>query len=434
MATARKPRAKKAPKPKAAKAVSPLLDPTAVLAGQPLQRAATQVTDLQYRPQLHALDTQSANTRTQYGAVASKASDYYKGLAAEEAKAVARQQALGDWLKNSQAGVGTATQGAFQGMSDAEHQRQEQDASVRGAGLGGGSSSDVAGTIAATQGRAATLQQGAANAGVEQAGGWAGLLNAISAAHALRGTEQQGQISNRELNDLGSIATKRADLEGERGGALTKNLLDLRQQGFTNLATIQGLDLNRNKLAADVSQAATADATANRRISSAAAANRANRTSRENIADAQITSRESVASANRTAAADKQAAKDAAAERKRVQGVRTAAGKAWAPFETAQGLISSGGRVNVQANGQQTYDKAGNPVTRPASTQETIGALRAQKVPEWAIQAAVSIRHHGFITPEVVDLIHRSAPDVRIPTKYRKPTGGKLAKRPDYQH
>lgn len=431
MATARKPRAKAAPQPRAA-AVSPLLDPTAVLAGQPLQRAASQVTDLQYRPQLHALDTQASNTRTQFGAVGAKANDYYKGLAAEEAKAVARQQALGDWLKTSQAGVGAATQGAFQGMTDAEHQRQQQDASVRGAGLGGGR--DVAGTIVATQGRAATLQQGAANAGVEAAGGWAGLLNAISAAHALRGTEQQGQISNRELNTLGSIADKRASLEGERGNALTKNLLDLRQQGFTNLATTQGLNLDQSKLAATVQDSIRSNQTAQQRIDSANANNAADRTSREGIATANRTAANDRAAAGRTAAQQKQDAKDAAAEQKRVQGVRTAAGKAWAPFETAQGLINSGGRVNVQSNGTQTYDKAGNPVTRAATTQETIGALRAQKVPEWAIQAAVSIRHHGFITPEVIDLIHRSAPDVRIPTQYRKPTGGKLARRPGYQH
>jgi hypothetical protein len=43
------------------------------------------------------------------------------------------------------------------------------------------------------------------------------------------------------------------------------------------------------------------------------------------------------------------------------------------------------------------------------------------KYPEWAIQATLSIRHHGFVIPSVRRMIAQAAPTVQIPQQYLTP-------------
>jgi hypothetical protein len=52
---------------------------------------------------------------------------------------------------------------------------------------------------------------------------------------------------------------------------------------------------------------------------------------------------------------------------------------------------------------------------------ETVAQLRHLKYPEWAIQATLSIRHHGFVIPSVRRMIAQAAPTVQIPQQYLTP-------------
>jgi hypothetical protein len=85
-------------------------------------------------------------------------------------------------------------------------------------------------------------------------------------------------------------------------------------------------------------------------------------------------------------------------------------------FDRALGIANAPNRVPV---GDPKLGK-----TAPASTEQTKAAMRKAGTPEWAVQAAISIRHHGFIIPSVWNMMKRSAPEVlsSIPKRYRPST------------
>jgi hypothetical protein len=94
-----------------------------------------------------------------------------------------------------------------------------------------------------------------------------------------------------------------------------------------------------------------------------------------------------------------------------------AASTASSAFDRALGIANAPNRVPVvdPATGKKTGK------TIPASTEQTKAAMRKAGTPEWAVQAAISIRHHGFIIPSVWNMMKRSAPQVlsSIPARYR---------------
>jgi hypothetical protein len=93
-----------------------------------------------------------------------------------------------------------------------------------------------------------------------------------------------------------------------------------------------------------------------------------------------------------------------------------AASTASSQFDRALGIANAPNRVPV---GDPKLGK-----TAPASTEQTKAAMRKAGTPEWAVQAAISIRHHGFIIPSVWAMMKRSAPQVlsSIPKRYRPGT------------
>src|SRR4051794_9610364 len=122
----------------------PLYNPGAGLAGQQLYAAAKQVTDAALNPKVDALNRQITSATTQGTALAQRGGDYYRQLAQDAMSHVASQKALSDMLNAQTAQVGQQGQAAFGQMGADEQQRQGQDAALRGAGLGGDSSAQVA--------------------------------------------------------------------------------------------------------------------------------------------------------------------------------------------------------------------------------------------------------------------------------------------------
>jgi hypothetical protein len=262
---------------------NPLYRPSATLSGHDLVTAANRLAGTELDPQIASVGREADTAKAQSGALISRAGGYYRQLAEREAGNVAKQQALGDLLSKQLASIGTTTRADYDKQSQGETQRRSSEAAVRG---DRGTSSQVDAELAALRGRSDTLQQGAESAAAAQTANYTGLQGAMSSAMALRGQEETGRLSTREQNTLAELAAKKADLEGQRGGLTTKHLLDLRQSGFENAATMQGLGLKAADIEATVAKASGDRSVARERIRSAASTNAANRSSREKVAAA----------------------------------------------------------------------------------------------------------------------------------------------------
>jgi hypothetical protein len=163
-------RGKRSSKPKLTRAqrtiraenANPLYNPSVQLGGHALISSARQLADLELASQVGALDRQLKSTTTQGTALAQRGGDYYRQLVEHEMKGLATQQALSSMLNTATGNVGVQSQAAYSQMANDEAQRAQQDAAVRGAGLGGGGYQQVSGEIANQQGFAnLTQQQGA---------------------------------------------------------------------------------------------------------------------------------------------------------------------------------------------------------------------------------------------------------------------------------
>jgi hypothetical protein len=420
-----------------------LYDPTVQLSGHALVQAARDLASEQITPKVDALTHQLGSITTQGSALAARSGDYYRQLAHDELGKVAQQKALAGMLSQQTANVGAQTQQAFNQMSAQEQQRQASDTTLRGAGLGG-DVSQVPAEIQAQQGAAATLQQAAGNQAASQGAEWSSLANAMAQSRQLRGGEVQGQLLNRVGNQQQQVRQNIADTESQRGGLETEQLTKLRQQGFENLVTQQGLGIKQQDLQAQlagIDQRATAATGKLKLDTTKFKADQAYK-------NAQIDIKRGVDPVTGKPLRKGVSAADALNQWKldyaRKHGhlpstgggaggltpaQQAAAGKAWSRVQDALGLAGSA-KITVDAKGNPTSDPAAATGKRPATMNETVAQLRHLNYPEWAIQATLSIRHHGFVIPSVRRMIAQAAPNVQIPKQYLTPPRGRKPRRP----
>jgi hypothetical protein len=440
MATKPKPKAKAKPKPKAKP--NPLYQPTTVLSGSALKSAATQTVNAELNPQIAALNTQRRQGAAQADATVGRADDYYRQIAAREAQQMADVQGLGANLRAETQGAGMRSAAALIGTDQQVAAAQARDAQLRGGQAMLGTS--VADTAAASQRNASTqamLQSAGERTAASQAANFEGLAALSSQARQARGGELHSQLINRGLNNDKRLSDAITALEATRGAKTTDQLLKLRQQQFENRALLKGLGIK----AADVQ--ATANAAAQRSADAAAARKEAarqkslDRAQQKALAEATLKVRagyDPVTGKKRKKGQSPAAALDqwkldyarkhgrlpstsapagqkpmTAAEKRARQ---KAASTASSAFDRALGIANAPNRVPV---GDPKLGK-----TAPASTEQTKAAMRKAGTPEWAVQAAISIRHHGFIIPSVWNMMKRSAPEVlsSIPKRYRPST------------
>jgi hypothetical protein len=451
--TSVKPKAK--PKPPAKP--NPLYQPTQVLSGTALRNAANQIADADLNPQIAALNKQSKTSATQGVGLMNRADAYYRQLAAREQQNVAAQSALGARLTQDTRQVGGEAGAAYTALLDRVNAAQSQDAALRGPGLGGDSNQSIQDQLATTQRITGAQQAAGERAAVAQGADWASLTNAMSGATGMRGAELQNQLVNRTLNNQDKLSAQVAALEATRGGQRMKSLTGLRQQQFENQTILSGLGIKQADLqvqAQGITQRAK-DAAASRtsaekraRISANAALKRAQIAARSanRRASAQIRAQErmlgrrlstqeknSIRQTNTSAAnarlqaATSQANNVRSNQTSQANNVRSNQAKQRAATKKAQanaakqvGVIQNTlGLMSPTTARKQILDKNGKPTgaTRPASQAETVQFLRGKKTPEWAIQAGLSIRHHGFIIPSVQRQMR--AAGVVVPKQYR---------------
>lgn len=373
---------------------NPLYNPTQPLSGYNLRRAAGQLTDLQFGPQRSALDREQATATQQGGALQRNASDYYRQVATQEAAAVARQQALGGQTNAQLKQIGADTQAQIGQSSALENQTQARDAALRGGGLAGGGDTALADQLAARRAGAAQSAGTFRSAGALQGGNYQGLANSAAMSTAARGGEVQGQLANRLASTLGDIRSRRSALESSRGDALTKQITDLRTAGFDQIATMEGLGIKRDTLAATVADQRGRRAIARGQLHESSRHNRA----MERLG--QINSQ--LAKGN----LDERTRHNLETEKQGVQKIVDAENKAG---RGGKGSLTSSqrsrsrntfdkavGRVNLIGSGK---DKTGrpNPPFSAKRANSYVNGLKAQGIPDLIARAAVSQRLHGFV-------------------------------------
>ena len=241
---------------------NPLYDPNAPLTGRTLLGSARTLAGLEIDPTVKALEREGKSATTQGTALIKHAGDYYRQLAEADEGTVNRQQALSMMLNAGVNGVGDQMQANLAAIGDKEGARAAQDAELRGSL---GADGRVSEQIAFDRATGAMLDQQARTSALRQGGDWEALARAAAQARGMRGGELSGQLTNRLANTQGDIREKITDEEAKRGPLTTKNLLELRQQGFENMAIAKEfglkegeLELAGAKVKADASEAAAA--------------------------------------------------------------------------------------------------------------------------------------------------------------------------------
>jgi hypothetical protein len=234
---------------KQAKLDSTLYDPAKVLAGADLRNTVNSLADLQVNPVLSDLDRQAGDVQRQSDSVTANARAYYAQLAQ-------RQQALADQAKTTEAasnaqvsGIGQAAQQAQAALAAANQQRMTQDQAVRG-DIATTTADQLAKTYAdraagiGTRTEADQTAQAVKNA----AGSQAAIGQAMAAGQ--QGGEAITGLTNQFARTLGDISGKKTDTLASRGGLVADLTQKLRQQGYDNLITREGLNIKQSDLEA----------------------------------------------------------------------------------------------------------------------------------------------------------------------------------------
>lgn len=224
----------------------PLLQPMQQLQGQTLEKAAHQITNLQYKPQLNAIDRASSTAAAQGAAQSDRLTGYYRQLATEAQQGIARTAAIG---QRATTGVQTAGREEQQALDSADQMvsgQEQTDAAVRGTGLQFGDRARE--ELAAAKAQAAQRTGTNEVTTTQYSQNFQDIGNAMAGATALRGGEAQTQLANVLANQQAGYRGQRQDLQSQKGNAYTKNLLDLRNTSFENQAVIQGLLGDQQKL------------------------------------------------------------------------------------------------------------------------------------------------------------------------------------------
>jgi hypothetical protein len=259
--------------PRARTQIAPIYDPTRMLAGRSLKRAANALTNLEIRPQVSALARSIAATQRQGRATEDLTAGYFRDLGVQAQQSLAAQQGVSDRLNSTLQGIGDQTQ---QQIGAAGQTAQAQLAPLQQSGLDGGSFAQLAREIMAQQGLAATNSQTSRTFGAQQGANFEGLTANQMGTGTLRGQERLGQIANATLLGTQEARGRQADLLASRGATFTKNLGALRdsERNYDLAVNTLGLNTQKAQLDAATNAARLKQSGLDRQARAAAAADR----------------------------------------------------------------------------------------------------------------------------------------------------------------
>lgn len=224
-----------------------LYNPAQVLSGSDLRGAVKAEVNAEIQPKISAYDrgiselTGTRNTSSQ------RLGSYFDLYNRETAARAAGLSTGGQALADKISAAGQATQGALQGIQGDVDRRRQEDIALRGQGLQGDQNAQQ--VINQEKALAAGATQTAQNLGAAYSGGFAGIAGVASATAPSRAADAQSLLASKFNQQIAEMQGKKADVEATRGDLTTTTLDKMRQQQFTNLATLKGLDIKQSDLA-----------------------------------------------------------------------------------------------------------------------------------------------------------------------------------------
>lgn len=213
---------------------SPLYNPLAVLSGGDLKNAVTTEVNAALNPAEDLL-------RREGGAQSRRMGDYFKQIAPQFQQAAQASTDAAAQLARQLAVSGQQSQQAITGDEAQANALMQQDQGVRGGGLDAGYGNALNALFAAQKGTASALNNVAQAQAAGHSAGHETVAQTAAATLPGRAMDAQAQLANKIANQVGVIEQKRP--------GLTADTLDkLRQQGFTDYATAQGLGLKQSAL------------------------------------------------------------------------------------------------------------------------------------------------------------------------------------------
>jgi len=227
-----------------------LYNPTAILSGNDLRKSVEAEVNQQINPKISAFDQSIAQlTKTRdvsQSRLAGYSDLYNKATAASAANLSTSGQALAAQL----AANAQKSQDYLGGVKQGIEQRSAADAAVRGTGLQ--DTNPALNAVGTAQANSASAQQDYTNQAAAQNTGFAGLANTIAATAPMRANDNMAVLANTFNKQIAEAQSQRAGVEATRGDLTTQTLDKMRNDQFTNLATMKGLDIKASDLAETV--------------------------------------------------------------------------------------------------------------------------------------------------------------------------------------
>lgn len=224
-----------------------IYNPGVVLSGNDLRNAVKSSVDMQIGPQIAAADRAISQTTGARDSALSRQAGYADLYNKSTAGAAAALSSSGQQLAEKLAALGSNTGAQIQGFQNEANQRFAADAALRGPGL---TDPSAANAEFATEKAFAAGQAGTfGGQGIAQAGGFAGLGNTIAATAPMRANDNMTLLANTFNKQLAEMYGKRQDAEASRGPLTAETTSKMRQDQFTNLATMKGLGIKEADLA-----------------------------------------------------------------------------------------------------------------------------------------------------------------------------------------
>jgi hypothetical protein len=233
-----------------AKENATLYNPAAILSGNDLRGAVKSEVNSQINPQLGAFDRAIQNLGAGRDIAASRLAGYSSLYNAETAKSAGALSTAGSQLVQQLAAAGQTTQNQLGQIQSDISSASKSDEALRGSGLQ--DFGRAQGAVDFNRAQAAGATNSAIGAAAGQVSGANTLAGTIAAVAPMRANDQQFALAGKFNQQIADMMGKRADVEATRGDLTTKTLNQMRQDQFTNLVTMKGLDLKASDLAETV--------------------------------------------------------------------------------------------------------------------------------------------------------------------------------------
>jgi hypothetical protein len=229
-----------------AKENATLYNPAAILSGNDLRGAVKSEVDLQINPQLGAFDRAIRNLGAGRDIASKRLAGYSNLYNTATANSASALSSAGNQLVQQIASAGQKTQDQLGKIQSDISSASASDEALRGSGLQDFGRAQAA--VDFNKAQAAGASNSAVGVAAGQAAGANTLAGTIAAVAPMRANDQQFALAGKFNQQIADMMGKRADVEATRGDLTAKTLNQMREDQFTNMVTMKGLNLKQSDL------------------------------------------------------------------------------------------------------------------------------------------------------------------------------------------